>query len=49
MFSEAANGDAGHRAIKGKVTPEVRVPLQKWYGKDEAAQLLHAGSFGICE
>lgn len=33
----------------GRITPEARVALEKWYGKDKAAQVQHAESFEICE
>ncbi len=32
-----------------KITPEVRQSLEKWYGKDPAAQVTHAEGFEICE
>lgn len=32
-----------------KITPEVRTSLEKWYGKDKAAQIKHAEAFEICE
>ena len=35
------------RAVK--ITPEVRTALEKWYGKDKAAQVQHAEAFEICE
>ena len=35
------------RAIK--ITPEVRSSLEKWYGKEKAAQVQHAEAFEICE
>ena len=31
------------------ITPEVRTALEKWYGKDKAAQVQHAEAFEICE
>jgi hypothetical protein len=31
------------------ITPEVRTSLEKWYGKDYAAQVKHAEAFEICE
>lgn len=38
---------AGNRAVK--ITPEVKISLEKWYGKDYAAQVQHAEAFEICE
>jgi LmbE family N-acetylglucosaminyl deacetylase len=38
---------AKSRAVK--ITPEVRSSLEKWYGKDKAAQVIHAEAFEICE
>jgi LmbE family N-acetylglucosaminyl deacetylase len=35
------------RAVK--ITPEVRSSLERWYGKDKAAQVQHAEGFEICE
>ena len=32
-----------------RITPEVRTSLEKWYGKDYAAQVQHAEAFEICE
>ena len=32
-----------------KITPAVRTSLEKWYGKDKAAQVQHAEAFEICE
>jgi LmbE family N-acetylglucosaminyl deacetylase len=32
-----------------RVTPEVRQSLEKWYGKERAANITHAESFEICE
>jgi hypothetical protein len=32
-----------------KITPEVRTSLEKWYGKERAAQIQHAEAFEICE
>lgn len=32
-----------------KITPEVRTTLEKWYGKENAAQVQHAEAFEICE
>jgi len=32
-----------------KITPAVRATLEKWYGKDKAAQVQHAEAFEICE
>ena len=31
------------------ITPAVRTTLEKWYGKDKAAQVQHAEAFEICE
>ena len=33
----------------GRITPEARAALEKWYGKDKAAQAQHAEAFEICE
>jgi LmbE family N-acetylglucosaminyl deacetylase len=33
----------------GKITPDVRASLEKWYGKIKASQFEHAESFEICE
>jgi len=33
----------------GKMTPEIRASLEKWYGKEKAAQVQHAEAFEICE
>ena len=38
---------AQERAVK--ITPEVSKSLEKWYGKDHAAQVKHAEAFEICE
>jgi len=38
---------ASIRAIK--ISPEVRSSLEKWYGKDHAAQVKHAEVFEVCE
>ena len=38
---------ASTRAVT--ITPEVRASLEKWYGKDYAAQVKHAEAFEICE
>jgi LmbE family N-acetylglucosaminyl deacetylase len=35
------------RAVK--ITPEVRTSLERWYGKEKAAQIQHAEAFEICE
>jgi LmbE family N-acetylglucosaminyl deacetylase len=35
------------RAVK--ITPDVRTSLEKWYGKEKAAQVQHAEAFEICE
>ena len=35
------------RAVK--ITPAVRASLEKWYGKEKAAQVQHAEAFEICE
>ena len=32
-----------------RITPEVRLSLEKWYGKDKAAGIQHAEAFEICE
>src|SRR5215831_4112041 len=33
----------------GTITPEIRTSLEKWYGKDKAAQVRYAEAFEICE
>ena len=38
---------ATNRAIR--ITPEVKTSLERWYGKDKAAQIKHAEAFEICE
>lgn len=38
---------ASNRAVK--ITPEVRASLEKWYGKEAAAKVVHAEAFEICE
>jgi len=38
---------ATNRAVT--ITPEVRASLEKWYGKEKAAQVKHAEAFEICE
>jgi hypothetical protein len=38
---------AKERAVN--ITPEVRTSLEKWYGKDKAAQVKQAEAFEICE
>jgi LmbE family N-acetylglucosaminyl deacetylase len=38
---------AQSRAVK--ITPEVRKSLEKWYGKEKAAQVQQAEAFEICE
>jgi LmbE family N-acetylglucosaminyl deacetylase len=32
-----------------RITPEVRASLEKWYGKEKAADVKHAEAFEICE
>ena len=32
-----------------RITPEVRASLDRWYGKEKAAQIKHAEAFEICE
>jgi LmbE family N-acetylglucosaminyl deacetylase len=32
-----------------KITPDVRTALEKWYGRDKAAQVQHAEAFEVCE
>lgn len=34
---------------KGRITPEVRTSLEKWYGKEKAAAIQYAEAFEICE
>jgi LmbE family N-acetylglucosaminyl deacetylase len=36
-----------NRAVR--ITPEVRKSLERWYGKDKAATIVHAEAFEICE
>jgi len=38
---------AANRAVT--ITPEVRVSLEKWYGKEKAALVKHAEAFEVCE
>jgi LmbE family N-acetylglucosaminyl deacetylase len=38
---------ASHR--EGRITPEIRKTLEKWYGADRAAQVRDAESFELCE
>jgi len=33
----------------GKITPEIRASLEKWYDKSKASQVEHAEAFEICE
>lgn len=33
----------------GSITPEMKTALEKWYGKDKAAQVKYAEAFEICE
>jgi len=33
----------------GTITPEMKAALEKWYGKDKAAQVKYAEAFEICE
>ena len=33
----------------GAITPEMKTELEKWYGKDKAAQVKYAEAFEICE
>lgn len=33
----------------GKISPETRKSLEKWYGKEKASQVEHAEAFEICE
>lgn len=33
----------------GTITPEVRTALEKWYGKEKAAQVQYAEAFEVCE
>ena len=35
--------------IAVRITPEVRLSLEKWYGKDKATQVQYAEAFEICE
>lgn len=34
---------------KGRITPEVRKALEKWYGKEKTAAMQYAEAFEICE
>lgn len=34
---------------EGTINPEVRAALEKWYGKEKAAQVKHAEAFEVCE
>lgn len=34
---------------KGRITPEVRTSLEKWYGKEKAAAVQYAEAFEVCE
>ncbi len=34
---------------KGRITPEVRAALEKWYGREKAASIQFAEAFEICE
>jgi LmbE family N-acetylglucosaminyl deacetylase len=45
--SEREKWLATNRVVK--ITPEVRAALEKWYGKEKAAQVKHAEAFEICE
>lgn len=38
---------AGDRKIR--LTPEVKLSLEKWYGKERAAKVVHAEAFEVCE
>jgi LmbE family N-acetylglucosaminyl deacetylase len=38
---------ATNRAVR--ITPEVRISLEKWYGKEHATQVQHAEAFEVCE
>jgi LmbE family N-acetylglucosaminyl deacetylase len=38
---------AANRTVR--ITPEVKGSLERWYGKEKAAQILHAEAFEICE
>jgi hypothetical protein len=38
---------ASHR--EGRITPEIRKTLEKWYGADRAASVRDAESFELCE
>lgn len=33
----------------GEITPEIKASLEKWYGKEKAAQVKYAEAFEICE
>jgi LmbE family N-acetylglucosaminyl deacetylase len=45
--SEREQWLAQTRAVK--ITPDVRASLEKWYGKEKAAQVQNAEAFEICE
>lgn len=34
---------------KGRITPEVRAALEKWYGREKAATIQYAEAFEVCE
>lgn len=39
----------GHPRWSPKVTPEILISLEKWYGRDEAKKIKYAEAFEICE
>ena len=41
------NGWLKNRTVR--ITPEVRTSLEKWYGKEKAAEIEYAEGFEICE
>ena len=36
-------------AGRSQATPEIKLALEKWYGKDQAAKVTHVEAFEICE
>ena len=45
--ADRENWLAKSRAVE--ITPAIRLSLEKWYGKEKAAQVKHAEAFEICE
>ncbi len=53
-LDQVPKGDAERKTWLAKtravtITPEVRTSLEKWYGKENAANVKHAEAFEICE